>query len=69
MGDSRSSVKRKSKPKNSSSSSESKWPLDKRPRSTVHFEYQGKQKEVFLEPPGEDEVTIALDMALEVTSK
>ena len=64
MGDSHSSGKRKSKPKNSSSSSESKSPWDKRPRSTVHFEYQGEQKEVFVEPRGEDEVTIALDMAL-----
>ena len=65
MGDFYSSGKRKSKPRSASSLSESKSPLDKRSRET-----QDEQVEVFEEEPrGTDEVSVALDMALDVTTK
>mgnify|MGYP000011216211 CR=1 FL=1 len=65
MGDFYSSGKRKSKQRSASSSSESKSPLDKRSRET-----QDEQTEVFVEEPrGADEVSVALDMALDVTTK
>ena len=65
MGDFYSSEKRKSKQRSASSSSESKSPLDKRSRET-----QDEQIEVFVEEPrGADEVSVALDMALDVTTK
>ena len=62
--------KRKSKPRNSSSSSESKSPLHKGPLETVNFESQDEQRAVFeKEPRGEDQVSVTLDMALDVTSR
>ena len=70
MRDFHSSGERKSKPRNSSSSSESKSPLDKRQRETLHFQSQDEQREVFEEEPrGEDEASVVLEMDLHVTSK
>ena len=70
MGDFYSSGKQKSKPRSTSSSSESKSPLYKRSREMVDPETQDKLIEVFVEEPrGADEGSIALDMALDVTTK
>lgn len=73
MGDFHSLGKRKSKPRNSSSSSESKSPLDKRQRETDNLESENEQREVFEEKPrGEDEVNpvaLNIDMDMDVTSK
>ena len=70
MGDFYSSGKRKSKPRSASSSSESKSPLDKRSRETVDSETQDELIEVFVdEPRGANEGSVALDMALDVTTK
>ena len=51
MSDFHSLGKRKSIPRNSSSSSESKSPLDKRQRETDNLESQNEQSEVFEEKP------------------
>ena len=70
MGDSRSSGKRKTKPRDSYSSSGSESPLDKRQRETTSLESQDEHSEVFEdEPRGEDEASLALDMNVDVTSK
>ena len=64
------SGKRKTKERNSSSSSGSKSPLDKRQRETFNLESQNEQSEVFEEKPrGEDEDSLALDMDGDITSK
>ena len=65
MGGFYSSGKRKPKQRSASSSSESKSPLDKR-----SWETQDEQIEVFVEEPqGADEVSVVLDMALDVTTE
>ena len=70
MGDFYSSGKRESKPRSASSSSESKSPLDKRSRETIDPKTQDEQIEVFVEEPrGVDEGFVALEMALDVTTK
>ena len=70
MGDFYSNGKRKSKPRNSSSSSESESPLHKRPLETVNVESRDEQRAVFeKEPRGEDQVSVTLDMALDVTTR
>ena len=70
MVDIYSSGKRKSKPRSASSLSESKSPSDKRSQETIEPETQDEQIEVFVkEPRGAEEVSFALGMALDVTTK
>ena len=70
MGDSPSSGKRKTKPRDSSSSSGSESPLHKRQGETTSLESQDEHSEVFEdEPRGEDKASLALDMNVDVTSK
>ena len=66
MGDSRSSGKRKTKPRDGSSSSGSESPSDKQ----TSLESQDEYSEMFEdEPRGEDKASLALDMNVDVMSK